>query len=115
MTSMARIFGVGVNHPVAGTQDKITPYSVLSERSPSGSSTPVDIWELKRVIAEINEAVQGAETNLSFSIDEVSGKQVVKVIDHESQEVIRQYPAEEVLHMQRYFSQVAGLLVDEEA
>ncbi len=36
---------------------------------------------------------------LNFSVDEESGKPVVKVIDFETKEVIRQIPSEEVLTM----------------
>ena len=42
-------------------------------------------------------------TNLNFSIDKELNEVVVKVIDKDTQEVVRQIPAENLLSMAKHF------------
>lgn len=55
--------------------------------------------ELGEAVENINQFVNSQGRTLNFSVDEESGKPVVKVIDFETKEVIRQIPSEEVLTM----------------
>ena len=52
---------------------------------------------LRDAVREINDFVQVVHRDLSFNMDETSGQTVIKVIDRDSQELIRQIPSEEVL------------------
>ena len=52
---------------------------------------------IESAVAEVSEFVQAQNRQLAFSIDEKSERQVVKVTDSESGDVIRQIPSEEVL------------------
>ena len=54
---------------------------------------------IENALAEISEFVQNNNRQLNFSIDEASEKNVVKVTDSETGEVIRQIPSEEVLRL----------------
>jgi flagellar protein FlaG len=47
-------------------------------------------------------------------VDEDSGRDVIRVLDKQNGEVIKQYPSEEVLSLVSKLSQSAGLLVDQE-
>ena len=71
--------------------------------------------KLKKAVQEIEKFVQSVKRNLEFSIDEPSGKVVVKVIASGSGEVIRQIPAEEVLRIAERLGELQGLLISEEA
>lgn len=55
--------------------------------------------QLGEAVENINQFVNSQGRTLNFSVDEESGKPVVKVIDFETKEVIRQIPSEEVLTM----------------
>lgn len=59
----------------------------------------VTLDELGGAVENINQFVNSQGRTLNFSVDEESGKPVVKVIDFETKEVIRQIPSEEVLTM----------------
>lgn len=52
---------------------------------------------IESAVAEVRDFVQAQNRQLAFSIDEKSERQVVKVTDSESGDVIRQIPSEEVL------------------
>ncbi|BAV73656.1 flagellar protein FlaG [Pseudomonas chlororaphis subsp. aurantiaca] len=66
--------------------------------------------KLKMAIQEIEKFVQSVKRNLEFSIDEPSGKVVVKVIASDSGEVIRQIPNEEVLKLANSLNDASSLL-----
>ena len=53
--------------------------------------------DIREAVSEINEFVQTVQRDLSFNMDEASGQTVIKVIDSESGDLIRQIPSEEVL------------------
>lgn len=53
------------------------------------------------VIKEMNHAVQNVRRELEFSVDNDSGRTVVKVMNSETGEVIRQLPTEEALAVAR--------------
>lgn len=57
------------------------------------------VEELGEAVESINQFVNAQMRTLNFSVDENSGKAVVKVIDFETKDVIRQIPGEEVLKM----------------
>ena len=53
--------------------------------------------EVRQAVSRINEIVQSKQRDLSFNMDEGSGKYVIRIVDTESGELIRQIPTEEVL------------------
>jgi flagellar protein FlaG len=71
--------------------------------------------KLKKAVQEIEKFVQSVKRNLEFSIDEPSGKVVVKVIASSSGEVIRQIPNEEVLRLADSLNNANSLLFSAEA
>lgn len=50
---------------------------------------------------EQNQVTQNIQRRLSFQIDDELGKTVVKVFDRETEELIRQFPPEELLTLSR--------------
>ena len=66
--------------------------------------------KLKMAVQEIEKFVQSVKRNLEFSIDEPSGKVIVKVIASESGEVVRQIPNEEVLKLANSLNDASSLL-----
>jgi flagellar protein FlaG len=55
-------------------------------------------------VSQINDYVQNLQRNLQFSVDEVTGKDVVTIIDSETEQVIRQIPSEEILEVARHLT-----------
>ncbi|MDI1331962.1 MAG: flagellar protein FlaG [Pseudomonas sp.] len=66
--------------------------------------------KLKMAVQEIEKFVQSVKRNLEFSIDEPSGKVIVKVIASDSGEVVRQIPNEEVLKLANSLNDASSLL-----
>ncbi|MFC5696473.1 flagellar protein FlaG [Pseudomonas sp. GCM10022186] len=70
---------------------------------------------VEAALSNIQDFVQHIQRNLSFALDESSGRVVVKVTDAESGELIRQIPSEEVLRLAESLSEARSLLFQAEA
>lgn len=55
--------------------------------------------EVSQAVADLNSYVQNEQRDLLFSVDEGSGDMVVRVVDRESGDLIRQIPNEVVLDL----------------
>jgi len=66
--------------------------------------------ELTRAVGEMNERSDLLRRNLQFSVDDDSGRMVIKVVDSQTDEVIRQIPKEEMLEIARSLEKAEGLL-----
>lgn len=63
----------------------------------------------------INAQVQRVSQNLKFSVDQDSGRTVVKVVEGESGKVIRQIPSEEALAISEALEKMQGLIIEQKA
>jgi flagellar protein FlaG len=70
---------------------------------------------LEKAVTDIREFVQASQRNLDFSIDDSTGRVVVKVIATDSGEVIRQIPSETALKLAQDLSKAGSLLFDSKA
>lgn len=73
----------------------------------------LDDAELTEAVKRLNDLSLSIRRELQFSIDEKSGRTVIKVLDSESKEIIRQIPPEEVLSVIERLEAATGGLVQE--
>jgi flagellar protein FlaG len=78
---------------------------LTSQAKAESSGSEVGTKELKAAVLDINEYVQSIQRTLQFSIDDDTGTTVVKVLNSETQEVVRQFPPEEVLALARHLQE----------
>lgn len=72
--------------------------------------------QLDAAVSKLNDYVQNVQRTLSFSVDKDTGVTVVKVIDTQTNELVRQIPAENVLKLAADLDkQTANLFVKERA
>lgn len=69
------------------------------ELPPLGQQHSDTQQQLQSAVSELNDFVQNIRRNLEFTIDDESGRIVIKVIDSESKEIIRQIPPEEAVQL----------------
>lgn len=65
----------------------------------------------RAALAEINRTLKMASIGVQFEFDKESDTMIVKVVDVDSGELIRQMPSEEVLRISRALGRLQGLLV----
>ena len=69
--------------------------------------------QMKLVAQQLQDFVGEMNKGLEFSVDQDSGRDVIKVIDRKSGDLIKQYPTEEVLDMVAKLSDATGSLFNE--
>ncbi|WP_435274296.1 flagellar protein FlaG [Psychrobium sp. nBUS_13] len=96
-----------VNSDIVDTDNKKINSTQFTEDIPK---------EQLEVLAEkLQEFVGSLNKGLQFSVDEDSGRDVIKVIDRETEEIVRQYPSEEVLELVAKLSDAAGNFINSQA
>jgi flagellar protein FlaG len=68
--------------------------------------------ELDQSIEQIQVMMDLRNRSVEFTTDESSGARVVKVVDSNSGDVIRQMPAEELLSFMRNLTRMLGTFID---
>ena len=72
--------------------------------------------QLQQVVDKINKAIQQTNKNLEFTIDTDTRKSVVKLVDTETGDVIRQFPSEEAIAISKAIERIQqGLLLRQKA
>jgi flagellar protein FlaG len=72
--------------------------------------------QLDAAVSKLNDYVQNVQRTLSFSVDKDTGTTVVKVIDTQTNELVRQIPTEQMLKLAADLDeQTANLFVKERA
>ncbi len=87
--------------------------SANNTETPSDSEkTNPSLQEVIQISERLNETIQTIQRDISFSVDDSLGEVIIKVIDRETQETIRQIPSEEMLNISRNIEEVKSLLFD---
>lgn len=71
--------------------------------------------EVNKAVSEINKTVQAISQNLEFTVDTDANEIVVKVVDQQTKEVLRQIPTVEALEIAKSLDKLQGLLIKQEA
>lgn len=88
----------------------------LPRKAVSAVDAPtVDVDTVKKAAEQINKVLQQMDRDLQFTVDEETGTKVVKVIDTQSKDVIRQMPTPEMLTIAKALDKLQGLLIREKA
>ena len=78
---------------VGASKGKIMPDENLQQSAQAKSE------EVEEAVSKLNEYVQKTQRNLDFSLDEDSGKTVIRVYDSQSEQLVRQIPDEVALEL----------------
>jgi len=86
-------------------------YQELSQKSKYELSMDEALWI--EMIEKANKAITGTTCRFEYSIHEETKEIMVKVINKETQEIIREIPPEKILDMVAKMWELVGILVDE--
>ncbi|MBY0483158.1 flagellar protein FlaG [Nitrosomonas sp.] len=99
---------------VSAPDTDIIPLPVSTVRPKVDNKTESD-EQIRQAVQNIQGAVDNLAHNLRFSIDEDTGKTIIKVVDTHTDEVIRQFPTEQAIEIARTLDKVQGLLFNDKA
>jgi flagellar protein FlaG len=88
--------------------------SVAADPSRDENNDP-DPVTLGKAVDRLNDTMRAKAQGLEFMIDTDSKRLVVKVVDQQTKEVIRQVPSQEVLEIAKALDRAQGLLIRQQA
>ena len=84
--------------PVTETVRSTPQRSVSSALTPEDKETP-HLVELRERVAELNRIETLRAHRLEFSVHESTGRMIVRVMDRDTDEIVRQFPPDELLNV----------------
>lgn len=74
-----------------------------------------DPQQVQESVTKINDTILSLSRDIQFSVDQDTGREVVKVVDTRTNSVIRQIPSEEVLAIAKRLDELKGLIIHQKA
>lgn len=97
---------------VAKDASKLEGVERISKNETQDEDKVMSRPQLEKVAEQLHEFIGQMNRGLEFSVDKDSGRDVIKVLDKTSGELIKQYPTEEVLSLVAKLSEATGNFVD---
>ena len=94
------------------TTKGINPLTQPNSLSNQLEATEEQLAAIQDRVVELNSYMQNLNRSLKFSVDDQSGETVIRVIDSETDELIRQIPAEELLVVRSSLEEYRGMLLE---
>ena len=69
--------------------------------------------QLNKYAEKLSKVMEILNHSIRFSVDDESDRMIVKIVNSETNEVIRQIPPKEMLQLMHRLDQMAGLMLDE--
>lgn len=89
--------------------------AVEREQLPAAKPQPAAREQLEAATESVRSFVQPINSNIEFSVNDDTGQLVVKIIDRNTKEVIRQMPSAEMIAIARTLDGIKGLFVKQSA
>jgi len=98
-------------HPAVETR-RTVPAPIPSPSDVDLKQTILDPKEIQHAVAQMNELAKAMNHRLSFSIDNETHDVIVKVVDAETDKVIRELPPAELQKLHKSIKEAVGLLIN---
>ncbi|RKY85277.1 hypothetical protein DRQ09_07495 [candidate division KSB1 bacterium] len=72
----------------------------------------VDKELFEKAVEELNQNIKIFNTKLSFSIDDKTGKTIIRISERDTNKVIREIPPEALLRVASKLNEIIGMLFD---
>lgn len=112
-TSMTRSGLQRSQGEVKGAESRLPSSIELRASQQRGDSIPISDQQLINAIERAIKSMQGPDTSLDFSVHQSTKRIMIKVLNKETGEVIREIPPEKNLDLLEKLWEMAGILVDE--
>ena len=101
----------------SSAQPVAPPWAAAAQPRPAvQAQTEPTPAQLKHATDELQRKVAEVAPELQFSVDQSSGQSIVKFTDTTTNEVIRQYPSKDILHLNKVMDSLQkGFVVNKKA
>lgn len=104
------------NHltPPADIDKKTAGADQIAQKRQAAADKPAESKQVppEEILKTIKQITEDGDRSVRFEMDDETNTLVVRVVDKESGDVVRQIPAEEVLGARRALQDLSGLLID---
>ncbi|HZX30415.1 MAG TPA: flagellar protein FlaG [Rhodocyclaceae bacterium] len=102
--------------PVRPAPPALLPeHGAVGDSRPDQQVQPAGREQTEEAVKRIKEFVQPINDSIQFSLDDDTGFTVVKVVDLQTKEVLRQIPSEEAINIAKALDKLKGLLIHSKA
>jgi len=111
------IAGVKQASPVL-KPEPVKPETVLKKPEKTEEeqkSSEISRQDMEEMVEALKEMTQTLQTKMNFSIDEGTNDIVIKVLEKDTDKIIKQFPPEELLELQEKMQDLTGLLFNTDA
>jgi flagellar protein FlaG len=84
-------------------------------QAPPQDAPHEDEDRLAEMVSDLGNLVRSLHRELQFTVDKESGETVIKVVDKETDEVIRQIPSQEFMELRKRLEDSAGIIFQDSA
>lgn len=102
---------------IIGTIDNAFRYRAMSDDISGKKSMETGLTltgsEIAETVENLNRAAKDLTEKVSFSYNEKTNSIIVKFLDRENNEVVREYPPKDLMKVAEHIHEYLGILVDE--
>jgi flagellar protein FlaG len=91
------------------------PVQAKAVSAPPPQAAASSLEQVQQAMTRVAQVVKAKASNLEFSMDKETDSMVVKIVDAQTKEVIRQIPAQEMLDIAQAIDKLQGLLLRQKA
>lgn len=88
------------------------PVKEIEKNQQESRAGPVSREETKEIVKSLNGHMNLLQTTLNFRISEETDQIIVRVVNRETNELIRQIPPEELVTLQAKMEELTGIIFD---
>lgn len=103
------------NSQVQNVQAQVVQPKVAEQPKVEQPSPTETVQKLQASVEKLNKLMQSDDRALNFSVDSSTERVVVRVMDTNTKEVIRQIPNEQALKLAEYIDGMVGLIFEDRA
>ncbi len=100
--------------PAVQSRDTLAQTLRMQQEKQQAPAASPSESEVRSAVKDLNATVQNSQRAIQFSVDDESGNVIIKVIDAETDEIIRQIPPEEVVRLAKRMEESVGSLLHTE-
>lgn len=97
--------------PSAPGGKSVAPAQAQAPAAVAPPAAPVDEAQLQHAVKAANQTARSLSSSIEFSVDQQSGKTVVRVVDSQTQKLIRQMPSEEMIEISLALERMQGMVL----
>ena len=101
---------VAETEAVTSAKPAIEDIKVNTEETNLGNNREYSNEQIKKTVADMNKKLQNI--SCQYGIHEGTGRVTIKMVDKETKDVIKEFPAEETLELIAKAWELAGIMVD---